>query len=372
MAALGSNPVSTTGNITSGNLLTGGLISAGGNITGGNIRTVGQVSATGNVTAANFIGNGVGLTNLTYSATGNIVGSQANVSIVAGSYTYTFDNTGNLTLPTNGDLVLSANTTITSGSGTNGNVTINPDGTGQLVVTNITPASFGNTLSVTGTVTSLGNTNGTAFAVVGNGAASNVALGFFPTGNTPAEMAIRDYSTANSSIYFDTTIGSANTGGQFQFRGSNAYTQYATINRFGVTQPTRPAFRVYGNNSGTTLFSTNSTVTNVNVDYNQGSYYVNSTGIFTAPVSGLYTIFLNARAGTTASLSQIGVFKNGNTSGGANTLCFWEITTSATQTTHFGVSTVAKLAVGDTIQAKVVSGSVTFDSNDNWGAAFIG
>ena len=105
MAALGSNPVSTTGNITSGNLLTGGLISAGGNITGGNIRTVGQVSATGNVTAANFIGNGVGLTNLTYSATGNIVGSQANVSIVAGSYTYTFDNTGNLTLPTNGDLV---------------------------------------------------------------------------------------------------------------------------------------------------------------------------------------------------------------------------------------------------------------------------
>ena len=34
LAALGSNPVSTTGNVTGGNLLTSGLISATGNVTG--------------------------------------------------------------------------------------------------------------------------------------------------------------------------------------------------------------------------------------------------------------------------------------------------------------------------------------------------
>ena len=43
LAALGSNPVSTTGNITSGNLLTSGVVSAAGNVRGGNINTVGGV-----------------------------------------------------------------------------------------------------------------------------------------------------------------------------------------------------------------------------------------------------------------------------------------------------------------------------------------
>ena len=60
------------------------------------------ISTTGNITAGNFIGNGAGLTNVTVSAAGNIVGTSSNVSLVAGSYTMTFDNTGLLTLPTMG------------------------------------------------------------------------------------------------------------------------------------------------------------------------------------------------------------------------------------------------------------------------------
>ena len=411
LSAFGSNSISTTGNISAGYLfgnasqLTGlpasysnanvaaylptysGNLNAGNIISSGNaninldpsgtgiVAIVGAVSATGNITTAgSFVGNGAALTNVTVSIAGNVVGPQANVGIVAGSYNWTFDNTGNITLPTGGDLVFSGNTSLTSIS--NGNITIDPNGTGQLVVTAITPATFGNTLSVTGTVTSLGNTNGTAFAVVGNGAASNVALGYFPTGNTPAQMAIRDYSTANSIMYFDTTVGSNATGGSFVFRSSNAFTTLATVNTYGVMQPTKPGFRVYGNGVTTPLSTTqNSTgILNGNnwaVDYNQGSYLNSTTGVFTAPVAGLYSTSLNARvANNTAASAQICIVKNYANAGGT-VQAMWESGSNCT-TNHFGVSSISKLAAGDTLVIKVTLAQLTFDANDSWAVAYLG
>ena len=125
----------------------------------GNLTAPGNVTAAGNVYANYFVGN--------ISITGNVVGTSPNVQLVAGSYTYTFDNTGNVTLPTNGDLIFSANTTMTSLS--NGNITIDPNGTGQLIVTAITPAQFGNTVSVAGNITTSGK-------FIGDGSAlANVA-----------------------------------------------------------------------------------------------------------------------------------------------------------------------------------------------------
>jgi hypothetical protein len=133
--------LSVTGNITGGNILTAGSVSATGNLTANNIST-GNISAvrlqndanlvirsnvagtlrnwtfdtlgdlnlpfsgnivgsggisantgtfTGNVTAANFEGN--------ISITGNITGTSANVTLVAGEFSATFDNTGLLTAP---------------------------------------------------------------------------------------------------------------------------------------------------------------------------------------------------------------------------------------------------------------------------------
>jgi Collagen triple helix repeat (20 copies) len=369
LAAYGSNTISTSGNITAGNLIgninvtgnvigtssnvqlvagsytwtfdnTGNLtipatgdillsnsqsmISAAGNITGnyifGNIAFANGVPAsygnsnvsallaafgsntigtTGNITAGNFVGNGAALSNITVSIAGNVVGSQANVGIVAGSYTWTFDNTGNITLPTGGDLVFSANTTLTSIS--NGNITIDPNGTGQLLVTATTPVQFGNTLSVAGNVT-----------VSGTG---------------------------------------------------------------GVKIPNLPAFRVYGNGTtgGLNVTTNGNGVLNANnwaVDYNQGGYLNSSTGVFTAPIAGLYQVNLVARcANNTGPASQVVVIKNFG-SGNVNQ-AFWEIPANA-GVNHFGVSTVSKLGVGDTLVVKVTQGNISFDVNDNWSVAFLG
>jgi hypothetical protein len=120
--------ISSTGNVTGGNILTAGIVSATGNVSGNffigngsqltgiaasygnaNVSTFlaafgsNAISTTGNVTASNFVGN--------ISITGNVVGTQPNVTLVAGSYSTVFDNTGNLTLPGNTFAVNYANNT---------------------------------------------------------------------------------------------------------------------------------------------------------------------------------------------------------------------------------------------------------------------
>ena len=61
------------------------------NISNTGVAVTGAITATGNVTAQNFTGN--------INITGNVTGTSANVTLVAGSYSYVFDNAGELTMP---------------------------------------------------------------------------------------------------------------------------------------------------------------------------------------------------------------------------------------------------------------------------------
>jgi len=266
----------------------------------GNVNIVGNANVSANISANYFIGNGSQLTGVNVSLIGNVTGTTPNVTLVAGSYNYVFDNTGNFTLPTNGDLIFSANTTLGSVAGSNGNITINPDGTGQLIVTSTTPAVFGNTLNVSGNITASGSA--------------------------------------------------------------------------GVITPNRPAFRVYGS-SGTIWSTTTNTngILNANnwtVDYNQGGYLNSSTGVFTAPVAGLYQLNLVCRVANNTSLSAQAIVIKNYGSGNVNQV-MWESANNPT-INHFGVSTVSKLAAGDTLTLKVTVGSLIFDGNDNWSVAYLG
>ena len=94
------------GNLAIGTTVAGKTVKifAGGVTASNVVATVANtgVTVTGNVTATKFVGDGSSLTNVTVSVAGNVIGTTSNVSLVAGSFTATFDNTGVLTLPTNG------------------------------------------------------------------------------------------------------------------------------------------------------------------------------------------------------------------------------------------------------------------------------
>jgi hypothetical protein len=226
--------VSATGNVTSGNVMTGGVVSATGNVRGGNINTVGIVTATGNVYGDYFIGNGSQLTGITanysnsnvtslmaafgsntvsttgnvtagnlrttgqISATGNIAGGNITASKVsAGS----FDTPGTIIATTFSGSVVSASGNITGGNiNTAGQVSATGNITGNYILGNGSQltglgatysnanvatfmASFGsNTISTTGNITAgyfVGNgsllTNLTGANVTGSVAQANVA-----------------------------------------------------------------------------------------------------------------------------------------------------------------------------------------------------
>jgi hypothetical protein len=79
-------------------LLTSGYANITGNINGSG------ATFSGNVTAQNFVGN--------ISITGNVTGTSANVTLVAGAYSTVFDNIGTATLPGALQLAVYANTTV--------------------------------------------------------------------------------------------------------------------------------------------------------------------------------------------------------------------------------------------------------------------
>jgi hypothetical protein len=177
LAAYGSNTVSTTGNITSGNILTSGLISATGNITGGNL-SIGTITTTGNITFAGDSSSAPSLNNFNVNAV-SITATAGNLAVINGgaggesggfiSATRGISATGNVTggnVLTGG--LISATSTITSAANiTGGNVL-----TGGLIsatgtITSAANITGGNILTG-GLISATGNVSGGNLNVTGN------------------------------------------------------------------------------------------------------------------------------------------------------------------------------------------------------------
>lgn len=224
LAAFGSNTISTTGNVDSGNLnatnvYSTGVVSATGNVRGGNVNTAGNVSLGGNITAAagtNINFASAGLINpsnhLAYSGAGVLLGSYntgnttgnasvyadgavGNVDITAGgTNTWNFAGaTGNLTLPGNTSAINYANgvNILTSAAGTYGNAN----------VADFLANGFGsNTISTTGNV-STGN------VIVPNGGKYR---GDFSAGPTAGRTVFQTTGTGTTATTLITAIPGVN------------------------------------------------------------------------------------------------------------------------------------------------------------------
>ena len=329
-----------------------------------------SISTSGNIIAGNVIGN--------INVTGNVIGTSSNVTLVAGIYNWTFDNTGNLTIPAGGDILLgNTQSTISAAGNITGGYIF-----GNIAYANGVPASYGNAnlanigannISTTGNI-SAGN-------FIGNGASlTNVTVSI--AGNVVGPQANVGIVAGSYTWTFDNT-GNLNIPATGDIILSNSQSMISAVGNINagnvnvtgnVITPNRPAFRVYGNSSTIWSTTTNTNgILNANnwvVDYNQGGYLNSSTGVFTAPVAGLYQLNLVCRVANNTSLSAQAIVIKNYGSGNVNQV-MWESANNPT-INHFGVSTTSKLAAGDTLTLKITVGSLIFDSNDNWSVAFLG
>jgi hypothetical protein len=226
-----------------------------------------------------------------------------------------------------------------------------------------------------GTTSLVGVGSGTANTGFAGSTIFNCTAGAFNLFQNLAFQPGANITVNNIGSVIGITANLAHTGSNF-VTSSNVYVSgNITINGTGaISMPNRPAFRVYGAGVTTVSTTTNTTgILNGNnwaVDYQQGSGLNSTTGYFTAPLSGLYQVNLVARIlNNTAPTAQIVVYKNWGSANVAQVM--WESAANPT-INHYGVSTISKLAVGDTLAVKVAVGSAAFDGNDNWSVEYIG
>jgi hypothetical protein len=246
--------------------------------------------------------------------------------------------------------------------------------TGSLVVSgsgtfrNIGPAQFTGSLVITNDITASvihasNNGSGTNFKV-----GDDAWIGDVNIANTFQIMG----QQSNSSGFVKFGSGSSNpilgssSGSLLQLTGS------LSLQSGSIIMPNRPAFRVTGAGGGKTAVTALSG-SYLNVDYQQGGGWDNTTGTFTAPIAGLYQVNVVVRTNSNAlgTISQLIVFKNntGGTNGDVQIMVEFGANTTMN---HTGGSTISRLAVGDTLKMVVAVGQISFDSNDNFSVAYLG
>jgi hypothetical protein len=116
-----------------------------------------------------------------------------------------------------------------------GSIWINANGGNDVNInTQVPSGTMPGGLNVQGAITSQGSGTAATSFISGVNAYSGVALQLTPNGTGAANQAIRDTSSAASTMYFDVNTGGS-AHGQFQFRSSNAFSQLLVVSNSAVT-----------------------------------------------------------------------------------------------------------------------------------------
>ena len=268
------------------------------------------VVTTANVQAGYFVGNGAALIGLNYASIGNIYGASSNVSLQAGTYSWTFDNTGNLSIPTNGNIIWANGTVFSSGSGSSGvsstysNANVVSLLSANSVVTignvnpyplqsNITQVFIGNSTTLTsGGFTNAGTTylmDNTYFAANGATYARNTQTGAYVLS-----------MGGSTGFSFSGTTG-ALTANTYQAYGSYAQLNssgFVTYNGIGITSA-----GALGVNSTSGITTTQTSFSIVNATATTINFGGAATALFMGAPSGTVTVAGNLFAGNNLGVS---------------------------------------------------------------------
>jgi len=342
LAAFGSNTVSTTGNITSGNV-NSVQVSASGNVSGGNLTTGGKVSATGNiVTDQYFVGNFFG------NITGNFVVPGSNTQVIYNT-SGNADASAGFTFNTAGPNLLTVLGTISSqGNVQGGNVRTN----GLISATgNITGGNLSGT-NILGTLTTAAQNNITSVGTLSSvTVTANVAGGNLTTGgqvsatgnirtanylfvgqdiNASGDITATSYTGSNSSLSGNVTGGNIRTGGQVSATGNITGSYILGNITFANGLP-----------DTNTIQNGNS---NVLIGSSAGNVSINVNGI--APLA----IFTPLGQTTTGIISATGTVTAGNIATGGTISALGNITGgNISATTHTGttISVIGNITAGN-------------------------
>jgi hypothetical protein len=271
-----------------------------GNITGGNILTSGLISAAGNISGNYFVGNGSQLTGINSGVQSSIANGTSNVDIAtangnvtisANAETYTFGTNSTLTLPGGSRLrPLGANLDIFAGTGSYVNLITSDEsssmgvgGAGGYVVTAGGTWNF----NTSGNLTAPGN-----ISAVGNITSGNITVGSgtITGGNVNG-------ATFNGNVAFGTgTVGGSGniTGGNLITTGSGGDITMSGGNITGVGNISAGNVSTTGNVAAANFLGNGASMTGVATKVN-GSWTVTAgtnNYSFTVPINNTYQLWV--------------------------------------------------------------------------------